>query len=175
MRVLIPFAAAAFACQPVVAQAQDAACLSPKQAASLASYALPSVISGTTKRCATTLPGNSFLKTSGETLAKRYATRKTENWPAAKAAFLTMSSGKDDASKVLAQLPDDSLREMIDVILEGMIAQEIPLGECGKIDNFVRLLAPLPPENTAELVALTVSLATDKQPAKPGKLAICKG
>ena len=45
---------------------------------------------------------------------------------------------------------DRSTQASVDVILEGMIAQEIPLGECGKIDNFVRLLAPLPPENTAE-------------------------
>lgn len=166
--------AVALASQPVVAQAQDAPCISPQQAASLAGYALPSVISGTTKRCDTNLPAKSFLKTNGPALAERYATRKAETWPAAKSAFLAMSKGKDDASKIFSQLPDSSLREMLDVILEGMIAQEIPLGECAKIDNFVRLLAPLPPENTAELVALMVGMATADK-VKPGKLAICKG
>jgi 2-C-methyl-D-erythritol 2,4-cyclodiphosphate synthase len=88
---------------------------------------------------------------------------------------LTISKGKDDASKMFAQLPDSSLREMVDVVLEGMITQEIPVGECSKIDNFVRLLAPLPPENTAELVVMMVGLATADKPAKPGKLALCKG
>jgi hypothetical protein len=71
-------------------------------------------------------------------------------------------------------MPDSSLREMVDVVLEGMITQEIPVGECSKIDNFVRLLAPLPPENTAELVALLVSMGTANK-VKPGKLAVCKG
>jgi hypothetical protein len=63
---------------------------------------------------------------------------------------------------------------MLDVVLEGMVAQEIPVTDCSKVDNFVRLLAPLPAENTAELVVMMVSLATNDKPAKPGKLAICK-
>lgn len=168
-------AAAAIAFQPVVAKAEEAPCITPKQAASLAGYALPSVISGTTKRCETSLSAQSFLKTGGSALAQRYATRKAETWPAAKAAFLAMSKGKDEASKVFTQLPDSSLREMVDVVLEGMIAQEIPVEDCSKIDNFVRLLAPLPPENTAELVVLMIGMATAKKVTKPGKLAICRG
>jgi hypothetical protein len=174
MRFAAILAATAFAFQPALANAQASPCITPQQAASLAGYALPSVITGTTKRCETTLSPKSFLKTSGPALAERYATRKAETWPAAKAAFLAMSNGKDDASKIFAQLPDESLREMIDVVLEGMIVQEIPIGECGKIDNFVRLLAPLPPENTAELVALLVGMAPAVKASKPGKLAICK-
>jgi hypothetical protein len=175
MRFAALVAAAALACQPVMAQAQSAPCITAKQAASLAGYALPSVIAGTTKRCDANLPAQSFLKTNGPALAQRYATRKTETWPEARAAFLAMSKGKDDASKIFSQLPDASLRDMVDVVLEGMIAQEIPLTECSKIDNFVRILAPLPPENTAELVALLIDLGTSSKPAKPGKLAICKG
>jgi hypothetical protein len=175
MRFAVTFAVAALASQPVLAEAAQPTCLTSRQAAALAGYALPSVITGTTKRCSTALDGGSYLKANGETLARRYAERKTENWPEAKSAFLTMSQGKDDASKVLSQLPDNSLREMIDVILEGMIVQEIPLGECGKIDNFVRLLAPLPPENTAELLALAMGLAikSKSKTGKPGTMAIC--
>ena len=175
MRLAAILAASALAIQPTMAQAQDAPCITPAQAASLAGYALPSVISGTTKRCDTALSDKSFLKTSGPALAQRYATRKTETWPAAKAAFLVMSKGKEGADKIFSQLPDASLREMVDVVLEGMIAQEIPIGEWGKIDNFVRLLAPLPPEDTAELVALMIGMATAEKVVKPGKLAICKG
>jgi hypothetical protein len=174
MRLPAILVATALAIQPAMAQAQEAPCITPGQAASLAGYALPSVISGTSKRCDTNLSAKSFLKTNGPDLAKRYATRKAQTWPEAKAAFLAMSKGKDDASKIFSQLPDSSLREMVDVVLEGMIAQEIPLTECGKIDNFVRLLAPLPPENTAELVALMIGMATADKASKPGKLAICK-
>jgi hypothetical protein len=173
MRILAAIAVAAVTCQPVLAKSAQSACISPKQAEGLMGYALPSVIAGTSKRCAGTLANESFLKANGEALASRYAARKDANWPAAKDAFLTMSNGKDDASKVLRQLPDSSLREMIDVILEGMIVQEIPVSDCGKIDSFVRLLAPLPPENTAELLALTMSMVGNSKPAKPGAMAIC--
>jgi hypothetical protein len=173
MRLLATFALAALACQPAMAQAMQPSCLSAKQAASLAGYALPSVITGTTKRCATALDGTSYLKANGDALASRYAQRKDANWPEAKAAFLQMSRGKDDASNVLGQLPDESLRPMLDVILEGMVAQEIPLTDCGKIDSFVRLLAPLPPENTAELIALAMGLVGKSDKARPGKMAIC--
>lgn len=173
MRILAALAVAAVACQPALAQSAQTACISPKQAEALMGYALPSVISGTSKRCAGALSQQSFLKANGAALASRYAERKNANWPAAKDAFLTLSNGKDDASKVLRQLPDSSLREMIDVILEGMIAQEIPVSDCGKIDSFVRLLAPLPPENTAELLALTMSTVGGSKPAKPGAMTIC--
>lgn len=173
MRILANVALALVACQPSVVAAMQPACMTPKQASALAAHALPSVITGTTKRCSATLTDSAFLKANGEDLAKRYATRKNDNWPDAKAAFLVMSSGKGDANKVFTQLPDDSLREMLDVILEGMVVQEIPVEDCGKIDKFVRLIAPLPPENTAELIVLAMGLAPKAVPPKPGMMAIC--
>jgi hypothetical protein len=173
MRLITTFALAALACQPALAQATNSSCLTQKQASSLAAYALPSVISGTTKRCSTALKADSFLKANGDALAGRYAERKNANWPEAKAAFLKMSQGKDDASKVLGQLPDESLRPMLDVILEGMVVQEIPLADCDKIDSFVSLLAPLPAENTAELIALTMKLVGQSRESKPGTMALC--
>lgn len=175
MRLPALLVAAAIALQPTLSHAAETTCLTEKQAALLAGYALPSVITGATKRCSASLNGQSFLKANGPELAKRYSARKDETWPAAKSAFLTISKGKDDASKVFGQLSDSSLREMLDVVLEGMVAQEIPVTDCGKVDNFVRLLAPLPAENTAELVVMMVGLATEDKPAKPGKLALCKG
>ncbi|MBM3595630.1 MAG: hypothetical protein FJX31_07595, partial [Alphaproteobacteria bacterium] len=62
MRFAAFVTATVFACQPVMAQAQSAPCITPKQAASLAGYALPSMIAGTTKRCDANLPAQSFLK-----------------------------------------------------------------------------------------------------------------
>jgi hypothetical protein len=38
----------------------------------------------------------------------------------------------------------------------------------------MRLLAPLPPENTAELLSTIVELAEADGKPKPGGLAICK-
>ncbi len=175
MRKLAALASALLAVVPGIAQAQGPACLNAKEFSSLAAYALPSAITGATKRCTSTLSAGSFLKADGQALADRYASRKTANWPDAKVAFFKISGEKPETAQLLRSLPDDSLREMIDVILEGMVSQEIPLNKCGTIDNYVRLLAPLPPENMAELIALTVALSAGPEGPKFGKLNICKG
>ncbi len=174
MRLAAILAATALTIQPTVARAEESSCLTSKQAGSLAGYALPSVISGAAKRCSATLTDTSFLKTDGPALAERYAARKDATWPAAKTAFLAMSKGNEGAGKIFSSLPDSSLREMVDVVFEGMVAQQIPVDDCDKIDNFVRILAPLPPKNTAELVVLLIGLSTASKSEKPGKLAICK-
>lgn len=175
MRIPGFLAAAGLALTPGVAQAAEPPCLTPAEFTSLAGYALPSVIKGTSKRCAQTLPPRAYLTTSGETLANRYASRKTQTWPGAKAAFLKMSADTSkDANEIFRTMPDEALQGMLDAILEGMVSQEIPLDRCATIDNVIRLLAPLPPQNTAELIALTVGLASkSEKTSKVGKLQIC--
>lgn len=175
MAKVMNFAAAILLLVPGLAQAAEPPCLTKTEFSSLTGYALPSIISGTTKRCSTTLGPQAYLTMDGARLAKRYAARKASAWPGAKAAFVKLSAEKDEKTKdVFRKLSDDSLQEMLDVILEGMVSQEIPLEKCGTIDEFVRLLSPLPPENTVELIALTVGLAADSRPAKVGKLTICQ-
>lgn len=165
---------------PGMAQAQ-APCLTPSEVSSLVSYAMPSVIVGTTKRCAASLAPNAYLRTDGAGLAARYAMGKDGAWPGAKAAFLKIG-GKDDSNgaELFRKMPDKVQRDMLDVIISGMISQEIGLDKCPVIDSFARLIAPLPPENTAELAALVASLAgkpkDNDRPAQsgiPGKLPIC--
>jgi hypothetical protein len=174
MRRLIAAAAALLATIPGTAQAAEPPCLSSAEFASLASYALPSIISGTTQRCASTLGTSSFLRSSGAQLSGRYAERKASAWPGAKAAFLKLSAtGNQDANKLIAGMPDTSLQQMLDGMMEGMIGQQIPLERCGTIDNVVRLLAPLPPQNTAELIALAVGLGAQTGRAKVGAIRLC--
>ncbi|MDG2002872.1 MAG: hypothetical protein P8J20_06020 [Novosphingobium sp.] len=165
---------------PGIAQAAEPPCLTKSEFSALASFGLPSVISGANERCSPTLSSGAFLPTQGDALVETYASRKDANWPAAKSAFLKIS-GKTDgkANDLLKLLPDDTLQAMLDVIVEGMVSQEIPIERCGIIDDFARLFAPLPPENTAELLALVVGLAG--KPKKDGsgksaigKLAICE-
>lgn len=160
---------------PGIAQAAEPACLTTAEFSSLAGYAMPSVIGGTTKRCTQALGPKAFLPANGSKLAERYAANKASAWPGAKAAFLKLSADKDkQVNDVFTKLPDDTLQEMLDVILEGMVSQEIPLEKCGTIDDFARLLAPLPAQNTAELVALLASLASSDKPAKVGKISLCQ-
>ena len=169
-------AAAAFALtMPGLAQAAEPQCLTPGEFSALAGYALPSAIAGATKRCQSTLSSGAFLPSQGAALATKHAAGRTASWPVAKAAFLKMSAGTNpQAGALIRQMPDESVKEMLDVVLEGMVSQEIPLEKCGTIDTYVRLLSPLPPQNTAELIALTVGLAADDgEKAKLGKISIC--
>lgn len=169
---------AATICAAVLAIASTSAhaaqpCLTPAEASSLAAYALPAAITGTTKRCTPSLAPSAFLRTGGTELAQRYAARKAQNWPAAKAAFLKMG-GKDDASALLAGLPDPSLQQMLDAIIEGMVAQEIPTERCASIDRVVGLLAPLPAQNMAELIGVMLGLTGKSGGTKAGSFSICK-
>ena len=62
---------------------------------------------------------------------------------------------------------------MIDAVMEGMVSQQIPVERCATIDRVVRLLAPLPPANTADLIALAVGLGAKSGKAKVGSFSVC--
>lgn len=159
---------------PTIAAAAEAPCLTTSEFASLAGYTLPSIIKGTSQRCASTLGPNAFLRTNGQELANRYATHKAANWPEAKAAFLKLSSNSSsNANEIFSDMQDESLRPIVDAMLEGMISQQIPLDRCATIDKIVNLLSPLPAENTAELVALAVELSSNSKPAQVDKINLC--
>jgi hypothetical protein len=179
MRRLTILAAAALATAPGLANAAEPPCLTPAEFTSLAGYTLPSIISGTVQRCAATLAPSAYLRTSGKDLAARYAGQKTRHWQGAKGAFLKLSAtGSNDTAKLFRDMPDASLQGILDAMMEGMISQQIPLNRCNTIDRVVGLLSPLPPENTAELIALAVGLGAKTEAggkgAKVGKLSICE-
>jgi hypothetical protein len=175
MRSLATLCVALLATAPGVASAAQQQCLTPAEASSLAAYALPAAITGTTKRCAPTLSSEAFLPRGGAALATRYSARKAQNWPAAKAAFFKIGgASKDESSALLKNLPDPSLQQMLDAIIEGMVAQQIPVSKCDEIDHIVGLLAPLPVQNTADLIAVVLGLAGKSGQAKLDKFAICQ-
>ncbi|MCJ2177750.1 hypothetical protein [Novosphingobium album (ex Hu et al. 2023)] len=159
------------ACAPVSATAAAPVCLSRTEATSLLAYALPQAISGTAKRCAPVLPANAFLRRHGGDLAARYAAQKAKYWPNAKPAFLKALG--PDAAGTIANLPDDTTRQLADTFVEGFVSQQIALKSCDKLDIAIDLLSPLPPENTAGLIALTMEVASTAEP-KVGKIALCK-
>lgn len=179
MRRLTLLSAAIMAAAPGIAQAAETPCLTPAEFTSLAGYTLPSIINGTSQRCAATLAPSAYLRTSGKDLANRYASQKARHWTGAKAAFLKLSaSGNADTTKLFRDMPDTSMQGILDAMMEGMVSQQIPLKRCSVIDRAIGLLSPLPPENTAELIALAVGLGAkagaDGGPAKVGKLNICQ-
>lgn len=168
-------AALVLALTPVAAQAAAPPCLTPSEFTALSSYALPSIITGTTERCAATLPADAWLRRNGSQLATRYAAGKPAAWPSAKAAFFKIggASANADATNLLKTLPDSSLQPMVDALISGMVGQQLPPDRCGAINRLVQLLAPLPPENTAELIALAAGLGARSGRAKLGGFSLC--
>lgn len=158
---------------PGIAQAAEPPCLTPAEFTSLSSYALPSMIAGTTQRCTAVLPADSFLRRKGTDLSTRYATLKSSAWPGAKAAFLKVSANGDEMANIVRELPDSSLQPMADAFISGMVSQQLPTERCGTVDRLIGLLSPLPPQNTAELIALAVGLGAKTGRGKFGSISIC--
>lgn len=175
MRRFTAIAAALLAAAPGMAQAAESPCLTPAEFTSLATYALPSVITGTTQRCSTALGPDAFLRRNGDRLAASYSAGKASAWPGAKAAFLKISTSSNaDANSLIRGMPDTSLQQMLDAAMAGMVGQKLPVERCPIVDSLVRLLAPLPPQNTAELIALAVGLGSKAGERKMGAINLCK-
>jgi hypothetical protein len=159
---------------PAVAQAAEPPCLTTSEFTALSTYALPSVVAGATQRCAATLPRGAWLTRNGTQLSARYATAQSANWPAAKAAFLKLSgSSNQDAANVLKSMPDESQRQMADGFISGIVGQQLPTERCTAVDSLLRLLSPLPPQNTAEIIAVGAGLVSRSGRSKIGPLTIC--
>lgn len=174
MRKPVQFMAFALIAAPGAVQAAEPPCLTAREFTDLSSYALPSIITGATERCSAALGPSAFLEREGRALASRYAAAKPAAWPGAKNAFIKLSGGADsDTANLFKNMPDNKLQPMVDALVEGLIAQQVPAGRCRTIDTAVRLLAPLPPRNTAELIALAVGLGSRSGGGKFGKLTIC--
>ncbi len=174
MRTLLTLVAAIAMAAPGIVQAAEPPCLTPAEFTSLSSYALPSMISGTTQRCSTVLPADAFLRRKGADLSNRYASLKTSAWPGAKAAFLKVSAnGDNETASLIRGMPDSSLQPMADAFISGMVSQQLPTERCRAVDRLIGLLSPLPPENTAELIALAVGLGARSGKARFGSLTVC--
>lgn len=177
MRKLLTGLAIALASVPGVAQAAaDGPCLTSAEFSSLATYGLPSIIKGVSERCGPSLGAGGWLPRNGPQLASRYSQAKPAAWPGARAAFFKFGgagSGGKDLAGALQKMPDANLQPIVDGLIEGLISQQVPLERCSTIDRVISLVAPLPPQNTAELIALTAGLASKSGGSLASKLKLC--
>lgn len=142
-----------------VAAAQGPACLSEQEVTSLVTYALPVVMNSTMKTCSPQLSPQGYFATQGSGLVQRYAARKSAAWPQAKAALIKLGGNDDKMKDIVANLSDEALQPFAEGIVSAMVTRGIKPGQCKAIERGVRLLSPLPPENTAELVTFILVLA----------------
>ncbi|HQS97879.1 MAG: hypothetical protein B7X90_13460 [Novosphingobium sp. 17-62-19] len=164
-----------FQSQLAQAATTPASCLSEAEVTALVGYALPAVIGGTMKSCKPHLATNGYFATRGTEFLGRYAARKEANWPMAKAAFLKLGSTKDSKMvDTIANMPDEAVQPFVEGIVSEMVGSEIKPTQCTAIERGVRLLSPLPPENTAELVTFVLVLSDKPKPGKTSSFPICK-
>jgi hypothetical protein len=70
-------------------------------------------------------------------------------------------------------LPDSALQPFAEGMVAQLVQDGIKPGQCVAIERATRLLAPLPPENTSELISFVITLADKPKPGKKASLPIC--
>lgn len=155
--------------------AQTSACMTEAEVNGLVTYALPVVMDSAIKTCVPSLSPQGYFATQGPALVQRYAARKGGSWPAAKAALFKLGGDSKDPQTrdMIAKLPDDALRPFAEGLVAQKIAEAIKPDQCTALERASRLLSPLPPENTAELLTFIVILAEKPKPGKKSPLPIC--
>lgn len=166
---LIGTFAALCAC-PSLAVAKPSACLTPAEAGAMMDFALPEFLDSLTDKCSAQLPKTSFLATRGKEMAATYRMAAEPHWPAAKSA-LTKLSDDDEGSKLVAAMPDASVKTFLATAMGVALAQEVNVSDCGRINDIAAALAPLPPQNLSSLIVNIVIMAGED---KSSSLRICR-
>ena len=168
---------AAVIAMPAQAAAAEAQCLSASEVRALTAFAMPSVLTGVIDHCVPEVGAGGFMATQGRNLVSTYAAHKDAAWPTARTAFFRLAgtrSGDDETTDLMAKMPDAALQPFVEGMIGGMIGSKLKPGQCAVADKLMRLLAPLPPENTSELLGTILELAEGDKKSGPGGLAICK-
>lgn len=162
---------------PVSAQENPSrvADLPPEQVEAAVRYALPIAIEGAMKACAATLAADGFLAREGDALRERTSEGSGEAWPAARELLIRLMSEETDrgdsiSPDLAASLPDENLRPFVGGVILVLVEEEIRPKDCADVERGLELLAPLPPENMAGLVAFLYELAQNHpDPAAMGE------
>ena len=132
-------------------------CVSRAELVAAFLYLLPKAIPAVTDKCRPHLPDSAWLLTEGQTYAERLAAKRAEHWPGTLRMFEKVSDGP-----LPPEISDESIRSLTDDVLRAKLMPEIKPKDCGTIDEAARLVAPLPPENLAELVGLIAERSIKK-------------
>lgn len=152
--------------QPQLALAQD--CVDQDDLAAMTQYAMPLLADAFVTRCETELSTEGFFATQGDDFLAPFRAGQDENWPATMRVLKVFGSkGGEDAGPMamLDMLPEDALRPFVDAIVGTLVAKELKIKDCGKIERGIALLAPLPPENVGNLMSFIFDMADVKNPS----------
>ncbi|HEY7807562.1 MAG TPA: hypothetical protein VIC34_10215 [Croceibacterium sp.] len=164
MKLNVLFAVAATVTLTLGAAAQAAPKLpdmSGDEAAALAVYSVPDLISATRQTCAGRLSPNGFLAMRGDALSQRYAAQQNAVWPQARAALFKFAAGKaGDQLKSFSTLPDNAIRPLADALIQQEVALKIHPGSCRNVERLMEAVAPLEPQQAGTILSVLFDFAS---------------
>lgn len=152
--------------QLAAAQTQSPSCLTRPELRGMISYILPTVLKSTIDTCTGQLKADSYILTRAPKLLNTLESGRSAAWPMARAAFAKFGDDKDkDLGKLFASLPEESVRPLIEAVIDEKIGKQIKPSSCTDIDRIMAPLDPLPPANLIEAITETFAVAAknDKQ------------
>lgn len=167
-KALTTLGAAALVLQPTLAAAQQELCITETEIASMAIYAMPGLVKGLHLRCEELLSADGFLARDGDSFAGRYADLQDAAWPSAKSGFMKFvrvkASPDGGEFDLLASLPDEAVRPLLDALLIQKLVTKIAQKDCGKVERVMKAIAPVEPDVAGELIGVIAGLSGLKDP-----------
>jgi hypothetical protein len=140
------------------------ACVTKDEVQTVVTALIPDVLRGIGDTCRTSLPPAGILRDGLPPLVARYEPAAEAAWPKAIDTLTRMSGGE------FKGIDPKLVRPLLSPMLASTLAKVKP-GDCPRIDRAVTLIAPLPPENVPELVAML--MASGGKNDKKGPFSIC--
>lgn len=136
-------------------------CLTRVEAGDLALFVLPAFIEGAGRKCRPALSAGAFFDIGAGTLAQRLRSESGNRWTAARAAIEKLSG-----ERLPTFFGEDMTRRMAEAAGATALIKEIDTEDCGKLDQALGALAPLPADNFARLLVLLIEAGAKEEPAK---------
>ena len=147
------FAGFAALALPAAAVGQEAKCVSRAESRAVVANLMPALLTSAAQRCGPQLGARSYLAANAPRLAQRMTAHGNASWPVAQRAIEIIGGNA---------LPDNpALIEFGRQALATGIAAKMDAQACTAIDALAEQIAPLPPENFANVLALFLEMGVN--------------
>ncbi|MGB3710829.1 MAG: hypothetical protein WA985_03990 [Erythrobacter sp.] len=147
---------------PSAAIAQEARCIPREEGRAVVATLLPDLIASTAARCGPSLERGAYLPARSAQLAARLQPQARAAWPEAKGTFEVILGGSLPDNPALLEFGRKTLAE-------GMV-QQLDTKTCSMVDRLVQEIAPLPPENFANVFALFLEVGLEEAQDTPFRI-----
>ncbi len=159
--------ASLLAIQPGLVAAQQAQCITEDEVSAIGIYSAPSLVQSLRLRCGGELSPGGFLAREGDNLIGRYAVLQDRVWPRARVGLLKVFANGSMPSvgslDMIARLPDESVRPLVDALIVQEMQPHVPLKDCWKVERVVQAIAPIDPEVAGTLLGTAVGIAQPRE------------